>query len=140
MTMHLLPVYYTTTQHKRKSKSKPTTKLISKHDQWLLDKGLHPSQIKVKKDTKLLKKQAFQEVKESLHVDRSDYTSSGLESIASPCIDRSLMKRLHNEPEHVRKEILSKASRVMPLFNKGGLQYLTDGEDLKTVGTKSRRN
>jgi hypothetical protein len=138
MTMHLLPAYYTTTRN-RKPKSKKQKELISKHDQWLLNNGLHPEQIKAKKDTKLLKKLALQDAKESLHVDRSNYRSSGLEGIASPCVDRSLMKRLHKEPKHIRKQIIDKASRVMPLFNKGGLQYMSDGEDLKSIGTKSRR-
>lgn len=134
MTMHLLPVYYTTTQHKRKSKSK--TKPMPQHEKWLLDKGFHPSQIKVKKDTRLLKKLALREAKESLHVDRSNYTSSGLEGIASPCVDRSLMKRLHNEPEHVRKEVLNKASRIAPLYSKGPTQYITNGADLSDLGRK----
>ena len=33
----------------------------------------------------------------------------------------------------------AKAQRLMPLYNKGPVQYLTDGEDLTTVGSKSRR-
>ena len=35
------------------------------------------------------------------------------------------------------EQIIEKSKRVMPLFNKGGLQYLTDGEDLKTIGKKN---
>ena len=34
------------------------------------------------------------------------------------------------------KEIENKAKRVAPLFNKGGLQYIGDNEDLTTIGKK----
>ncbi len=33
-----------------------------------------------------------------------------------------------------RDQAREKANRVMPLFNKGGLQYRTDGHDLKDKG------
>jgi hypothetical protein len=72
-------------------------------------------------------------------VDRSGYVSAGMSGSASSCTDRSLMNNLHKEPEHVRKAILDKASRVMPLFNKGGLQYATPDTDMTQVGSKSRR-
>jgi hypothetical protein len=49
------------------------------------------------------------------------------------------MENLHKEKPEVQKEIMLKASRCMPLFNKGGLQYATPGEDMTQVGTKSRR-
>jgi hypothetical protein len=55
------------------------------------------------------------------------------------CAKKDIMTKLHNEPKHVREEILNKASRVMPLYNKGGLQYVTPETDIKTVGSKSRR-
>lgn len=34
------------------------------------------------------------------------------------------------------KEIEKKAKRIGPLFNKGGLQYIGDNEDLTTIGKK----
>ena len=49
------------------------------------------------------------------------------------------MEVIHKEPEHVRKEILAKASRCMPLYNKGGLQYASPAEDMTQIGSKSRR-
>jgi hypothetical protein len=63
----------------------------------------------------------------------------GMSGSTDATAKRDLMTNLHKEPEHVRKEILIKASRCMPLFNKGGLQYATPGEDMTQVGTKSRR-
>jgi hypothetical protein len=133
MTMHLLPAYYTTTKTFSR-KAKP--KLPSKHDAWLLKNGLHLSQIKSKKGVDVNWKKRYNE---DMMVDRTDYVSSGMSGTASSCVDRSLMSNLHKEPEHVRKAILDKASRVMPLFNKGGLQYATPETDMTQVGSKSRR-
>jgi hypothetical protein len=138
--MHILPAYYTTTNtRKRKRKSKVQSKLVSDHDRWLLQHGVHPEQIRVKKDKKVLDKMWRSGYNESMMVDRSDYVSAGLSGDASSCAKRDIMTNLHKEPEHVQKEILKKASLVMPLYNKGGLQYAGPNVDLTTVGTKSRR-
>lgn len=141
MSMHILPAYYTTTVSKRKlsRKSKAKSKLVSDHDRWLLSKGLHPDQIKCKKDKKLLDKLWKKGYTEDMKVDREGYVSSGLSGSKSACAKRDIMTNLHKEPEHVQKEILRKASLVMPLYNKGGLQYAGPDVDLTTVGTKSRR-
>ena len=133
--MHLLPVYYTTTST-RKKKSKAKAAMPSKHDLWLMKQGLHPEQIKAKK---VVDKNWTKDYNNKIKVDRSDYVSAGMSGTSDSCADKSLMSNLHKEPEHVRRQILDKASRVMPLFNKGGLQYATPGTDMTTVGTKSRR-
>lgn len=140
MSMHILPAFYTTTNtRKRKRKSKVKSKLVSAHDRWLLEQGLHPDQIRVKKDKKVLDKLWRTDYNENMKVDRDDYVSAGLSGDASSCAKRDIMTNLHKEPEHVQKEILKKASLVMPLYNKGGLQYAGPNVDLTTVGTKSRR-
>ena len=138
MSMHILPAFYTTTVSKRKlsRKSKAKSKLVSDHDRWLLSKGLHPDQIKMKKTVDENWKKKYTE---DMKVDREGYVSSGLSGSKSSCAKRDIMTNLHKEPEHVQKEILKKASLVMPLYNKGGLQYAGPNVDLTTVGTKSRR-
>lgn len=135
MTMHLLPAFYTTTVAKRKSKQKSKTKAQIDHEKWLEKKGLSPSQLKAKKKLDVNWKTEYAS---SLKVDKK-YVSAAMVGSADSCAKKDIMTRLHKEPEHVRKEILEKASRVMPLFNKGGLQYATPETDMKTVGTKSRR-
>lgn len=139
--MHILPAYYTTTVSKRKlkRKSKAKSKVMSAHDKWLINKGLHPDQIRLKKDKKVLDELWFSGYTNDMMVDRSDYVSSGLSGTKSSCAKRDIMTNLHKEPEHVQKEILRKASLVMPLYNKGGLQYAGPDVDLTTVGSKSRR-
>ena len=140
MSMHILPAYYTSLNtRKRKQKSKAKSKLMSDHDQWLLKNGVHPEQIRSKKDKKVLDKIWRSDYNDNMKVDRSDYVSAGLSGDASSCAKRDIMTNLHKEPEHVQKEILKKASLVMPLYNKGGLQYAGPNVDLTTVGTKSRR-
>jgi hypothetical protein len=58
------------------------------------------------------------------------------------CAKRSIMdpRVLANEKPEVREAILAKSRRLMPLYNKGGYQYVTDGEDVTTLGSKSRRS
>jgi hypothetical protein len=79
-----------------------------------------------------------EEYTKTIKVERK-YESVEMSGSRDSCAKKDIMTRLHKEPEHVRKEILDKASRVMPLYNKGGLQYCTPETDIKTVGTKSRR-
>ena len=52
---------------------------------------------------------------------------------------QGILANLHKESKEVQQQILDKASRCMPLFNKGGYQYATDDTDMTTVGSKSRR-
>ena len=135
--MHILPAFYTTTNtRKRNSKRKSNSKLVSDHDRWLLKQGVHPEQIRLKKT---VDKNWKQEYTEGMRVDRSDYVSSGLSGSKSSCAKRDIMTNLHKEPKHVQDAILEKASRVMPLYNKGGLQLLSPKDDLTQIGTKSRR-
>jgi hypothetical protein len=134
--MHLLPAYYTTTRIKKRksSKSKKLAEATAKHEAWVL------SMTKGKKaDKKILDFKFKERYNEYMKVDQSDYVSSGLSGDASSCIKRGVMANLHKESSEVQKQILDKASRVMPLFNKGGLQYATPETDLTTVGSKSRR-
>jgi hypothetical protein len=138
--MHILPAYYTTTVSKRKTKRKAKSKLISAHDKWLINKGLHPEQIRLKKDKKVLDKISISSYNDGMIVDRSTRHYDNKDLVAGDCSKRDIMTNLHKEPEHVQEEILRKASLVMPLYNKGGLQYAGPNVDLKTVGTKSRRS
>lgn len=133
MTMHLLPAYYTTTSTKKK-KSKQTKSSLE-HQKWLEKRGLAPEQLKAKKRVDI---KWQEEYSKTIKVERK-YKSVETTGSADSCAKKDIMSKLHKEPSHVRKEILDKASRVMPLYNKGGLQYATPETDMKSVGTKSRR-
>ena len=135
MTMHLLPAFFTTTVGKRKSKSKPKSQSQLAYEKWLQKQGLSPEQLKRKKTVDFNWKTEYTE---SIRVERK-YESLGMSGSKNACAKRGIMDNLHKEPEHVRKEILQKASRCMPLYNKGGIQYASPETDLTTVGSKSRR-
>lgn len=133
--MPLLPAYYTTT-NLRKRKSKKTN--TSEHDKWLSSMGLSPKQIKEKKSANTSWKTQYSD---SLKVDRSTKEHDSHSVIAGPAsaaANRSVMANLHKESEETRAEILAKAARVMPLYNKGGLQVLSDNDDLKTLNKVTR--
>ena len=131
--MHLLPAYFTTTNTKKK-KSKPK-KSDLEHQKWLEKRGLAPHQLSAKKR---VDNNWQDEYTKTIKVERK-YASAEMSGASDSCAKKDIMTKLHKEPEHVRREILDKASRVMPLYNKGGLQYATPETDMKTVGTKSRR-
>ncbi len=38
--------------------------------------------------------------------------------------------------EKAREQAIAKSKRISPLYSKGPYQYITDGEDLTTVGKK----
>ena len=130
--MALLPVYYTTTNYRKRKQRKHDR---SEHDAWLIKMGVSPQQIKAKKSKNTSWKSQYVE---GLKVDRSSaqYESAGMSGDASSCANRSIMANLHKEPEHVREAILAKAARTAPLYSKGPYQYITEGTNLDDVGKK----
>ena len=132
MSMHILPAYYTTTVSSRKTKKK-VKKNLSSHDLWLLKKGLHPEQIKLKKT---VDKTWKEKQNNDMMVERSTRSYDNKQFTAGDCSKRDIMTNLHKEPEHVQKEILDKAKRTAPLYSKGPYQFITDGSNLKEIGKK----
>jgi hypothetical protein len=135
--MPLLPVYYTTTNLRKRKQTKHDR---SEHDAWLAKMGVSPKQIKSKKTSN---KSWAQEYSASLKVENStkQYERSLREvcnSLPEATAKRGVMANLHKENEETRKAILDKAKRVMPLYNKGGLQVLTDSDDLKALNKVAR--
>ena len=94
--------------------------LFTKHQLWLLKKGLPHTP-----DKSVLKKQWQKDYEETMIVKRN-YKSGGMSG--APCLDKSIMTNLHKESPETQAAILEKASRVMPLFNKGGLQLASKKE------------
>jgi hypothetical protein len=103
---------------RRRTKNKRLARALEEHEAWLHEMGVRPS---IPRDAARW---------------RGDYHASLRQGVAPPPVhdrvalaggggtpNRSLMSRLHLEPEHVRREIERKARSVAPLYNKGGLQY-----------------
>lgn len=134
MSMHLERAFVTTTNYSGKGKRKPNTaaqrKADAEHDAWLRKRGLHPDQRKGKQIESTATIPNYREGITS-KIPLSNAVGNGYKS--------GVMENLHKEKPEVQKEILAKASRCMPLYNKGGYQFATDGTDMKMVGSKTRR-
>jgi hypothetical protein len=133
--MHLVGPYLTTTKYgskKKKSNSKRLAESEAKHNAWLAKQGLTPNQLK-------LKKEFVGNVRINTRPDLTTSNPYQLSNSVGNGYKKGIMENLHKEAPEVQKEIMLKASRCMPLFNKGGLQYATPGEDMTQVGSKSRR-
>lgn len=133
MTMHLIGPYLTTNKSKVKGKKLANTAAKraadSAHDKWLRERGLHPSQRELQHAFKGRHKVAMPDLKVEENAPLGN-------KIDGNGLARGVMINLHKEKPEVQAAILEKASRVAPLYNKGGLQLITDGDDLKTLGRK----
>lgn len=133
MTMHIVGPYMSTNKSKVKGK-KPANTAAKRaadaaHDKWLMERGLHPSQRDMQQAFKGRRKIDVP----SLKVEENYPLSNKIEANG---IDRSIMSNLHKEPAAVQQAILDKAKRVAPLYNKGGLQLITNSDDLNKLGRK----
>lgn len=112
------------------SRKKPTAKQLkakAEHDAWLRKHGVHRDQLK---DRPKLKPALPSYQTEAVALSNT---------IVDGGRDRSIMGNLYKEPEAVREQVLAKARRTEMAYNKGGLVYVTDGMDIKTMGARSRR-
>ena len=135
MSMHLVGPYLTTTRYNSKKKlSAKEQRAKADHEAWLRKQGLHPDQLATRKAFKGTNKP---------QKNMPDYKVESTIPLSNTIVDggraRGIMVNLHKEKPEVQQAIVDKASRVMPLFNKGGLQYATPDTDMTTVGSKSRR-
>ena len=126
----------TTNLRKRKQRKHDNTE----HVAWLSSMGLLPKQIKAKKTKNAGWSKQYTE---SLQVERSTkhYEKSVQEVCNAPAnatAKRGVMTNIHKESEETRQAILAKAKRVMPLYNKGGLQVLSESDDLKALNKVAR--
>lgn len=130
MTMHMVGPYLTTNASgKKKKKSARQIKADAEHAAWLKARGLDRASVQAR----------VAKEKPRAEMPKYEYTKVKYSNVVGSGTQSGVMANIHKEAPHVQKAILDKASRVMPLYNKGGLQYCTPDTDLKTVGTKSRR-
>jgi len=133
MTMHLVGPYMTTNKSKVKGKKLANTAAKraadAAHDKWLMERGLHPSQRDLQRAFKGRYKVALPDLKVEENVPLSN-------KIDENGLARGVMHNLHKEKPEVQEAIMAKAKRIAPLYNKGGLQVITDNDDLTTLGKK----
>ena len=133
--MHLEKAFLSTTNYGSKGKKPANTAKLraatAKHEAWLKKQGLHPEQRALKRALVGKEKIAMPDYKTESTYQLSNGIGNGFK--------QGILANLHKESKEVQQQILDKASRCMPLFNKGGYQYATDDTDMTTVGSKSRR-
>ena len=135
--MHLEKAYLSTTNYGSKGKKLANTKSLrestAKHEAWLRKQGLHEEQRDLKRAVTGKEKLAMPNYREGLRnsVPLSNNIGNGFKT--------GVMANLHKETPEVQAAIMEKASRCMPLYNKGGYQYATPDTDMTMVGSKSRR-
>lgn len=135
MSMHLAPVFVTTTRYNSKSKKSKSVRAAAaaaKHDEWLRQRGLHPEQRDLQRAYRGKHVNSIPDYSDSRHTAKlSNGIGNGYKT--------GVMANLHKESPEVQQAILDKASRCLPLYNKGGYQYATPETDMTMVGSKSRR-
>jgi hypothetical protein len=129
--MAILPIYYTTTNMRKRKARKPTQAMIESQrmTQELLDK------VGYRKPTKSTKKFTYSLAVESNAAPLSNTIPGGAAAKRDIRTDH-LWKRDRQESAATVKAIEEKAMRVAPAYNKGATQYITDGTDAKYLGRK----
>lgn len=123
---------------KKLTKQQKLDKAREEHQKFLESMGVSKKQLqKTKEGRRNLVldswKKSFYNKLES-KIEQKDIANTGVTGQVT-----GVFANLHKEPEHVRKAILEKKARVMPLYNKGGLQLASANEDLTQVGARTRR-
>jgi len=134
MSMHLAPVYFTTTRSGQKSKASKSKKLAdatAKHEQWLKARGLHPNQ----RDLQRAFKGRYVEALPDLSVESLYELSNGIGN----GYKNGIMENLRREKPEVQREILEKAQRTTVAYNKGPTMYFSPESDKTNLGSGSRR-
>jgi hypothetical protein len=126
--MHLEKAWVTTTKFNRRIRDREPTKAQLDHEKWLKSMGVHYTQLATKKKHV----NAIPSYATEKNGELSNKVGNGFHIT-------TVLENLNNETVDVQMQILKKAARVAPAYNKGGYQLITPGEDIKTIGSKSRR-
>ena len=99
----------------------------AEHEAWLRRNNVHPDQ--------LAKAKQYRAPLPSYKVDEVKLSNTVVDGGRVG----GIMANLHKESVATKAAILEKASRAVPLYNKGGLQLLSKNEDMTKIGSLSRR-
>ena len=130
-TMAILPIYYTTTNMRKRKARKPTQAMIDgqqKTNELLAKVGYF-------KGKKTVSKFTYSLAVESNAAPMSNSIPGGIAAKRDVLNDHK-WKRDHQEKPETVQAIQEKAMRVAPAYNKGATQYITDGTDAKYLGRK----
>lgn len=123
---------YTNTTSKKKKLSKAKQEQYSA---WL--KSVNPSGQKYKPDFKPLSSP-----RASIRAGADHSSIKSAEVVVKGALAKtSIMDpfNLRKETEATQEAIIAKSKRIASLYNKGGIQYMTEQTDLTTLGSSERR-
>jgi alkaline phosphatase len=112
----------------RLARTKRLEEARQKHREWLRSNGL--DNIKIPKD----RGDYVPDWKPD-----PDYPPLGNKIPVGGGVKNDIMTRLKDEPEAVQQEILRKARRTAPAYNKGGYQYITEDAEFNSLGNKGNK-
>lgn len=130
------------TNPKKKKTNAKQQKALAEHEKWLHKMGVHKSQIESRTDKKA------KTINVNVDVAKSNIPSHGTGFApiqGKKSVFDSAWKKLYDDPEMIKREDAARAkaeekkSRIGPLYNKGPLQYITDGTDIKEGNGRGRR-
>ena len=130
--MAILPIYYTTTNLRKRRASSPTRaseESARKTAELLARVGY------VRRDRAPVKAKADQWQNERNVAPLTDAIPGGIAAKRDKLNDHK-WRRGSEESTQTIKEIQNKAARTAPAYSKGAYQYITDGADTKTLGRK----
>ena len=130
--MAILPIYYNTTNFRKRKARKPTQAMIESQrlTNELLEKVGY-----FKPRTTQSKKFSYSLAVESNAAPLSNTIPGGVAAKRDIRTDHK-WKRDHEEKPETIEAIEKKAMRVAPAYNKGAVQYITDETDAKYLGRK----
>ena len=130
--MAILPIYYTTTNLRKRKASLPTRaseESARKTAELLARVGYVP------RDRAPVKAKADQWQNDRKVAPMTDTIPGGIAAKRDKLNDHKWKRGLEETKETI-KEIQNKAARTAPAYSKGAYQYITDGADTKTLGRK----
>jgi len=130
--MAILPIYYNTTNLRKRKASSPTRaseESARKTAALLARVGYVPRQHVAKKAV------ADQWQNDRQVAPMTDTIPGGIAAKRDKLNDHKWKRGLEETKETI-KEIQNKAARTAPAYSKGAYQYITDGADTKTLGRK----
>ena len=130
--MAILPIYYTTTNMRKRKARKPTQGMIESQRKTneLLERVGYFTATKTTP-----KKFSYSLAVESNVAPMANIIPGGIAAKRDKLNDHK-WKRGSEESAATIKAIEEKAMRVAPAYNKGATQYITDGTDAKYLGRK----
>jgi hypothetical protein len=91
---------------------------------------------KAKKTKVIIDEVVAKRVKEARKAKSKKDTVKGAVALKRSAMDP---RSLAEESPEVAAQTKAKSESLMPMYNKGPAQYVTEGIDVKTIGSKSRR-